>query len=108
MAGMLFNPKRSSCSIPKTFIIGISLCIKEVTTKYEIVEVCLTLCYLMRTVLFFLNKMKYFITFILGIICGPHTGTGSEIPIINVLGMEQEDRFGFTTTNGYSPGPNDA
>jgi hypothetical protein len=39
--------------------------------------------------------MKYFITFILGIICGPHTGTGSEIPIINVLGMEQEDRFGL-------------
>ena len=44
---------------------------------------------------FILNKMKYFIIFTLGIICGPHAGTGSGIPIINVLGMEQEDKLGF-------------
>jgi hypothetical protein len=50
--------------------------------------------------------MKYFITFILGIICGPHTGTGSEIPIINVLGMEQEDRFGLKSIPAILMGVN--
>ena len=39
--------------------------------------------------------MKYFITCILGIICDLHTGTGSGVPVINVLGMEQVDHIGI-------------